>query len=106
MYYCLSDHWLNSSSSVSASASSTSAFLKIISINRYQVADTIAVKAPFGAKKGPTVKGKSTESEMEAEGTDMLKSLLPSEFQYRVHEFKILEESEFLRNRDSMPRLR
>ena len=40
------------------------------------------------------MKGKTTESEMEAEGTDMLKSLLPSKFQYRVHEFKILEESE------------
>ena len=34
---CLSDHSLNSSSSVSASESSTSAFLGIISINRYQV---------------------------------------------------------------------
>ena len=66
--FCLSDHSLNSSSSVSASESSTSAFLGIISINRYQVADqlldTIAVRAPFGAKKGLTVKGKTTESEI------------------------------------------
>ena len=33
---------------------------------------------------------------MEAEGSDMLKSLLPSKFQYRVQEIKILEESEIL----------
>ena len=48
---CISDHSLNSSSSVSALESSRSAFLRIISINRYQVVDqlldTIAVRAPY-----------------------------------------------------------
>ena len=31
---------------------------------------------------------------MEVEGAEMLKRLLPSKFEYRAHEFKILEEFE------------
>ena len=33
---------------------------------------------------------------METDGAEMLKSLLPSKFQYRVKEVKVLEESEIL----------